>query len=104
MKSHPLDKMFNKPKNRSTFDKLKEKIKNDTGLELENFRRNYVGIHMKASGAWCWISKMVGSNTEVGSPTSASDLLKCKKLEYTRGWGFNEFEIIEDESKPDLKK
>ncbi len=79
----------------SSFDKLKHKIKQDTGLEIENMRRVYGGHVMRASGAWSWISNIVGSNMEVGSSHQVKELLKYKKLKEVNGWSLYQREIVE---------
>lgn len=76
-----------------TFDKLALKIKKDTGLEVINLKRRYVGIHMKASGAFCWAGQIKGSRVEVGGATPATELLKAEKLCKYNGFGFGEIEI-----------
>ena len=66
------------------FDKLRIKIKNDTGEDVENLRRRYAGIHMRGAGAFVWTSNLV-SHIEVGGSTPVNVLLKCKKLKIVDG-------------------
>lgn len=77
----------------TTFEKLIIKIKEDIGLDVEDLRRTYSGIHMKSTGSFCWRGKLVGSKIEVGGCTPASELLKSKKLIKEKGFGFGEIEI-----------
>ena len=64
----------------TTFEKLKAKIFKDTGIKLEGFRRTYAGINMKGSGAFVWTAYIEGTNMDVGSGDSASELLKVDKI------------------------
>ena len=79
--------------NLTLFDKLRIKIKNDTGQDVENLRRRYAGIHMRGAGAFVWTSNLVGSHIEVGSSTPANILLKCKKLRIVDGWSVLQWEV-----------
>jgi hypothetical protein len=93
-----IDNLINENSNKLTlFDKLRIKIKNDTGEDIENLKRRYVGIHMKRSGAFVWTSNLVGSHVEVGSSIPVSVLLKCKKLKIVDGWSFAQWEVVCDE-------
>jgi len=62
-----------------TFEKLAKRIKEDMGIELVDFYRTYAGINMKSSGAFVWAAKIKGSNKEVSSTVTATELLKRKE-------------------------
>lgn len=78
----------------TVFERLQAKIKTDTGLSVVNLKRRYVGVNMKATGAYCWAGYIEGSKIEVGGSLPASTLLKANKLVTIKGWGFSEFEIL----------
>ena len=76
----------------TTFEKLQIKIKKDTGLELENFKRTYHGCLQKSSG-FSWVANLKNSNIQVGSMVTATELLKKDKIEIIPdyyGIGFTE--------------
>jgi len=64
----------------TVFEKLQKKIKQDTGLSLDKFKRTYAGVHMKASGAHTWVAYFKNERMTIGSVYSATELLKAKKL------------------------
>lgn len=63
------------------FEKLKQKILNDTGHELVDFKRTYASRQMKGSGAFAWVAKHKEGNFDVGSICTAKELLSRDKLE-----------------------
>ncbi len=67
-------------KGETTFQKLHTKIKNDTGLILNNFERCYPGYWQRARGAWVWSATIDDTIAPIGSIYSATYLLKCKKV------------------------
>lgn len=70
----------------TTFEKLKNKIEKDCDLVVTNFRCIHTGRIQKSIGAWSWCA--VSDGLDVGSPYTASYLLKCKKVElYKSDWG-----------------
>jgi len=68
-----------------TFDKLRNKIKNDLDIDLLEFRRMYVGHWQRSAGAFVWCAivdrRKDGSinHYDIGSTFSATELLKQKK-------------------------
>lgn len=66
----------------TTFEKLKNKIEKDCDLVVTNFRCIHTGRVQKSMGAWSWCAEY--RNTDVGSPFTASYLVKCKKLQLHR--------------------
>lgn len=62
----------------TTFERLAKRLKKDIGYDLVDFRRTYAGIHMRGSGAFVWVSKIKGTNTEISSTVTATELLKKK--------------------------
>jgi len=64
----------------TTFDRLAIKINEDTGYQLEGFRRLYHGIHQRSSGAFVWTAKIKDGVIEFGSTVSATELLKQPKI------------------------
>lgn len=69
-------------KRKTTFERLKEKIKKDTGIDAYDFRCLHTGSWQKSNGAWSWSAYT--SFKEIGSPYSATLLLKCSKLELVK--------------------
>lgn len=63
----------------STFDRLRAKIKKDTGLNVTNFKRTYASVQQQGSGAFVWTAEM--GCESCGSTVSASELLKQDKIE-----------------------
>jgi len=63
-----------------TFDKLAVKIERDLDIKLTDFRRTYAGIHQRGSGAFVWVARLEGSNEEIGSTITASELLTREKI------------------------
>jgi hypothetical protein len=76
----------------TTFRKLAEKIKQDTGIKVYGLKRTYARS-AKASGTPVWIGKIEGSIIEVGSIYTATELLKAEKLKKVSGWSCGEIEI-----------
>ena len=75
----------------TVFDKLKDRIKKDLGIDADRFERTYAGINMQASGAHKWRCYYVGSNKSFGSSYTASELIKNKsKLTLQRGYAAGE--------------
>ena len=62
----------------TTFEKLKIKIEKDCDLVVTNFRCIHTGRIQKSMGAWSWCA--VSDGIDVGSPYTASYLLKSPKL------------------------
>lgn len=62
----------------TTFEKLKLKIKKDTGLNLTAFKRKYPSIHQRGSGAFVWVASL--GNEACGSTVSATELLMQEKI------------------------
>lgn len=81
----------------SSFEKIRIRVKEECDLDIENVRRLYTGKVMKSSGAWCWISNIVGGNLEVGSPHQVKQLLKSKKIWKVNGWSSNQYEIEKED-------
>lgn len=77
----------------TTFEKLAKRIKDELGVELVDFVRTRAGIHMRSTGAPVWRAAVKGSTFEYNSDMPASQLLKCKTLTETKGWGFSETHI-----------
>lgn len=74
---------------KTKFERLKERIKKDTGIELNNFKRTYVGIHERCSGAFVWVAN--NGNQLIGSTETATNLLKSKDpLKFYFGPGLTE--------------
>lgn len=61
------------------FQKLKERIKKDLGLELSNFRRTNAGKHQKGSGAFAWTAIDLKRKHIYGSGETATTLVKRKE-------------------------
>jgi len=76
----------------TTFERLANKIRRDVGIETYDLKRTYARS-AKASGAPVWIGKIKGSNLEVVSGYTATELLKSPKLKKVSGWSFGEIEI-----------
>jgi len=62
----------------TTFERLAERLRQDFGFEVLEFRRVRSGYWQRAAGGWSWMAKE--GNHIIGSPYSAGDLLKAKKL------------------------
>ncbi len=63
----------------TTFDKLRQKIKQELGYNLFKPERTYAGCNMKCRGAftwWGWTSKF--EMKRIGSTYPASELIKSK--------------------------
>lgn len=63
-----------------TFDRLKKKIKDDTGLELYDFKRTRHGKFGLSCGGFSWVAKDKKSGCTVGSGVNATELLKKDKI------------------------
>ena len=61
-----------------TFDKLAIRIKKDLGYDLINFKRTYVGIHQRGSGAFVWTAQCKESLMQISSCTTATELVNQK--------------------------
>ena len=61
------------------FERLKQRIKKDLGLELSNFRRTNAGQHETSSGAFVWTATDLKSNCTYGSGESATNLVNRKE-------------------------
>ena len=64
----------------TTFEKLKIKIKEDTGLDLYDFKRTRHSKLGLSSGGFSWVAKEKGTGMIVGSGISATNLLKLDKI------------------------
>lgn len=76
----------------TTFERLKIKIKQDTGLDVTDFKRTYASINRKGSGAFVWVAEL--SYSSCGSTSTATDLLKkdnIKLIENPRSDALPEF-------------
>jgi hypothetical protein len=58
-------------KNKTTFEKLAEKIYEDTGVKLTGFHTLHTSIIQKEAGKWSW-GAYDENNSDVGSTFSAS--------------------------------
>lgn len=76
---------------KSLWEKLREKIKEDTGLECaETFNRIRASRNDRECGAWSWSThhKDYPYAGEIGSTMTMTDLMKCEKIEVHRMvWG-----------------
>ena len=61
------------------FERLRQRIKRDLGLELSNFRRTNAGKHQKSSGAFVWTATDLKRNHIYGSGETATALVKRKE-------------------------
>ena len=61
------------------FERLKQRIKQDLGLELNKFRRTRAGKHQKGSGAFVWTATDLKRNHIYGSSETATTLVKRKE-------------------------
>jgi len=66
----------------TTFEKLAIRLKKDIGYDLVDFKRTYAGIHMKGNGAFVWVANIEGSNVQISSTKTATELLKKKESIY----------------------
>ena len=73
----------------TTFERLKKKIKEQTGMRLEGFRRTRAGGNALAQGGSSWEASLIPDGMEyspykiyltVGSQYTATELLKAKKI------------------------
>lgn len=63
------------------FERLRQKIKQDLGLELTNFRKTFAGKHQKSSGAFVWTATDLKKNHTYGSSETATALVnRAEKL------------------------
>ena len=71
----------------TTFERLQRKIKKQFGYELYGFRRTYAKTYSLSLGGASWEAYMkIGSTHDiVSSVYSATELLKAKKLSFSRG-------------------
>lgn len=62
----------------ATFEKLKERIKKDLGIDAVNFKRLRPGYWQRTSGAWSWVAQ--SGAMDIGSQFSATEILKSKTI------------------------
>lgn len=72
-----------------TFEKLKRKIFEDTGIKACNFRRTRVGYWQVSRGAFLWVADVMDGETycgDIGSRYTATELTKrkYKLITYTK--------------------
>jgi len=79
-----------------SFDKLKIKIKQQTGLNVENLHRTYISRNQIEGWAWTWRGNLKGTLIAVGSWLTVKELLKSQNLKAKEDQ-WNQFEILEEE-------
>jgi len=79
----------------TNFEKLKQRIKEDLGIETYDFKRTYVSHNMKSSGAFIWScrDKEMPNADLGGCETTKTLLTKKEPLVIIRYRGFRR-EII----------
>lgn len=78
-----------------SFVRLQIRLLDELNLDVENFKRTYASIQMRGSGAFTWTANLKGSDFQICSTVTATDLLKQTKiniLDASNNYGF--FEII----------
>lgn len=71
----------------TTFEKLQIRIADELGIYLYDFRRTRSGYWDRLRGAWSWRAKNMKiseNHLDYGSQYSATDLLKCKRIEISK--------------------
>lgn len=64
---------------KTVFDKLRERIMNDTGMDTTNYRPTYAAYKQRSIGSFVWYCDRInfdGTRTLTGSTLYASVLLK----------------------------
>lgn len=73
-------------KRKTTFERLRAKIEKDTDVKIYSICRTHCGCCQINSGAWSWVAKT--NYGEIGSYWTATELLKCARVELKRhGYG-----------------
>lgn len=65
------------------FEKLRLKLNEEFGFDLPEhtkFQRTYAGHWQLSQGAWKWRCNYTEFHCDIGSPYTATEILKAKKL------------------------
>lgn len=72
-------------KRKTIFEQLTERLKNELDLDVTHLGRTHAGYWQRTDGAWSWSGYLKGTSIEIGSMHTATELVKCEKLQSSDG-------------------